>query len=270
MFAHTDHQPYGEIIAELSTRLPIELEYYDDRYLKRRIDARLRRTDAPNFESYLSYLDEHDEEEELLLESLSINVTGFFRNPEVWTALKDILRELTNEQRRVNVWSAPCADGREPYSVALLALDDPDIREDRLSITGTDVSEDALATARAGTYQTGTTNDIASELQPLRVPEQYVKTHNGEFQISDPVRSLVDFQHHDLIQDRPLDNMDIVLCRNFLIYIHQAYETVIFDTISSALGTGGHLIVGMTESSVPEGADDFNAIDRSNRIYERI
>lgn len=259
-----------DMIHRVSKRLPLDLAYYDDRYVQRRIAARMRRTDADNVEEYLTDIETDGSERIALMKSLSINVTGFFRNPRMWEKLTDLLRTRTAEQRTVRVWSAPCADGREPYSVALLALDDPQIDADRLEVIGTDVSNESLATAQLGEYRTGTTNDIAAELSPLAHPNKFVSQDKGMFRVGDRVREIVEFRQHDLIQDPPLAEMDIVLCRNLLIYIHPEYEGDVFDTVSSALDPGGLLIVGMTESSAPERAESFESIDRRNRIYKKM
>lgn len=261
--------PEDDVIGDVSARLPNDLAYYDERYLRRRITARMRRTYVDNFDEYLQYIENDRTERIALMESLSINVTGFFRNPGMWERFQQILRKRTRESGQVNVWSAPCADGREPYSIALLALDDSRIDADHLRIVGTDVSEEALATARIGEYRTGTTNDIASELAPLRHPDRYVSHEEGIFRLGEPVKDLVEFRQHDLIHDEPLTGMDIVFCRNLLIYIHPEYEHDVFATVSSALDTGGILIVGMTESSAPERAESFEALDRRNRIYKK-
>lgn len=258
-----------DLIDHVSAKLPIKLEYYDNRYIKRRIAARLRRASAANFDDYLTLLDRDEAERQALIESLSINVTGFFRNPDMWRALRPLLRERASN-RRITVWSAPCADGREAYSIALLTLDDPDIAAHRVRVVGTDVSEEALATARIGEYRRGTTNDIAAELSPLRDPDRYVEQTDGTFRVRDEVRDLVEFRLHDLIHDDPLTGMDIVLCRNLLIYIHPEYESDVFDAVSSALGPDGLLVVGMTESSAPERSESFEPIDRSNRIYRKV
>ena len=257
-----------DVTDRISSLIPIELGYYDERYITRRIEARLRRTGATGVDEYLTLLEHDRKERSELVESLSINVTGFFRNPAMWRALQPILRDRT-ARNRVRVWSAPCADGREPYSVALLALDDPQIDAQKLRVVGTDVSEEALAMARSGEYRCGTTNDIEDELSLLRNPDRFV-TRNGEtFRVGDRVKSLIEFRRHDLIHDDPLNGMDIVLCRNLLIYIHPEYESAVFETVSSSLNGDGILVVGMTESSAPERSTGFEPLDRGNRIYQK-
>ncbi|MFB6077199.1 MAG: CheR family methyltransferase, partial [Candidatus Nanohaloarchaea archaeon] len=101
----------------------------------------------------------------------------FFRNPEAWEALAPVLRELTEENRTVRIWSAPCADGREPYSVAMLAMDD-DVRHHRVEVLGTDINPDILEVARRGTYETSQTTDIEEELAPLSDYRRYIERYD--------------------------------------------------------------------------------------------
>jgi len=109
--------PFEGVLRQINDTVPFEPGYYNESYLDRRITARMRRRDTESHTEYERLLREDDGEREALMDALTINVTEFFRNPEMWDALRGVLRERTSEQRRVRVWSAPSADGREPYSV---------------------------------------------------------------------------------------------------------------------------------------------------------
>ncbi|MEF8774682.1 MAG: CheR family methyltransferase [Halobacteriales archaeon] len=147
--------------------LAFATSHYNDSYLQRRIRSRMRRTGTDGYREYLQHLRDADEEGDKLLEALSINVTGFFRNSAVWDGIRDALRMLTDNRRTVRVWSAACADGREPYSLAMLALDDPRIDASKLSIRGTDINDRALAHAREAVYESNHTSDLDEQLQYL-------------------------------------------------------------------------------------------------------
>jgi chemotaxis protein methyltransferase CheR len=116
---------FDRLLEYIETDVGFETDFYNDAYLDRRITARMRRTEADSYSEYLRQLRAGTGEHQELLDSLSINVTGFFRNPEAWEGIRSVLRTLTAERRNVRVWSEPCADGREPYSLAMLSLDDP-------------------------------------------------------------------------------------------------------------------------------------------------
>ncbi|ESS08379.1 MAG: MCP methyltransferase, CheR-type [uncultured archaeon A07HN63] len=259
---------FGRVIKHIQDEVDFEPEYYNEDYLDRRITARMRRHDVEEYDEYLDVLQTDSREKEALMDSLTINVTNFFRNEEMWEALRPVLRELTDDQRRVDVWSAPCADGREPYSVYMLSKDDRRIDEDSLSVVGTDISDEALEHAKAGTYETTRTTDIGEELDLLDRPEKYVEIVDEEFTVKKPIRDEITFERHDLIQDGPRRNCDLVFCRNLLIYIDTAFKDPIFETLTDSLREGGYLVIGMTET-IPESLrDDFDPVNKRCRIYE--
>jgi chemotaxis protein methyltransferase CheR len=261
---------FEELLTYIETELEFESGFYNDAYLDRRITARMRRTDNDSYREYLAFLKANDEEPEALLDSLSINVTGFFRNPDAWEHLRPILRDLTEDHRSVKLWSAPCADGREPYSAAMLALHDDDVEERRISILGTDINPDILAEAREATYETSQTTDIAEELEPLDDYSRYIDQDGDCFTVRETVRDLVSFEQHDLIRGPEKRNFDLIFCRNLLIYIDSEYKVPIFETIRGSLREGGYLMIGMTETLPAACRDDFEPVDKQHRIYKKV
>jgi len=250
--------------------MEFESGFYNDAYLDRRITARLRRTGADGYREYRQLLEREDEEREALLDSLSINVTGFFRNPDAWEALRPVLRDLTENNRRVQLWSAPSADGREPYSAAMLALDDRRVDASAVDILGTDINADTLREARRATYETSQTTDIAEELAPLSNYSDYVEEAGDRFTVRDSVTEMVSFEQHDLIRGEPKRDFDLLFCRNLLIYIDAEYKVPIFETIRGSLREGGYLMIGMTETLPAACRDDFEPVDKQHRIYRRV
>ncbi|MFB6297986.1 MAG: protein-glutamate O-methyltransferase CheR [Salinirussus sp.] len=265
-----EERAFQRLLEYIESELDFESGFYNDAYLDRRITARMRRTDADDYRSYRRLLERDDGEREQLLDSLSITVTGFFRNPEAWERLAPVLAELTDAQRTVRVWSAPCADGREPYSVAMLALDDDDIDHRRVDVLGTDINPDILEVAREGVYETSQTTDIAAELDPLSDYESYIDRNGDTFSVRDRVKRLVEFEQHDLIRGEAKRDLDLVLCRNLLIYIDAEYKTPIFRTIRDSLREGGRLMIGMTETLPAECRDAFEPMAKQHRIYRRV
>ena len=257
------------VLRQIDDSVSFEPGYYNESYLDRRITARMRRCDTDFHAEYERLLRDDEDERQALMDALTINVTEFFRNPEMWDVLRDVLRERTAEQRRVRVWSAPSADGREPYSVAMLACDDPQIDESRIDVLGSDISEEALENARTGEYHTTRTTDIADELDPLSDPGRYVERTDDTFQVRPAVQRLVDFETHDLISDGARDPFDVVLCRNLLIYIDADHKGTMFDTLEASLVEDGVLVLGMTESIPPDRTNRYVAIDKRRRVYRR-
>jgi chemotaxis protein methyltransferase CheR len=264
-----EERAFNDLLEFIEREMAFESGFYNDAYLDRRITARMRRTDHDDYTTYRRQLERDEGEREALLDSLSINVTGFFRNPEAWEQLRSVLRELTDTHRTVRIWSAPCADGREPYSVAMLAMDDGEIRDRRIEVVGTDINQDILETARAGVYETSQTSDIEEELVPLDDYARYVDQDENRFVVRDQVKEKIEFEHHDLIRGDPKSDFDLVLCRNLLIYIDASYKTPIFRTIRGSLREGGYLMIGMTETLPTECRDEFEPVYKQQRIYRR-
>jgi len=256
----------------MERRLNFATSHYNESYLDRRITARMRRTGSDDYDEYYDLVQADADEQEALLDSLSINVTGFFRNPSVWDGIRDVLRTLSDEQRRVEVWSAACADGREPYSLSMLAHDDRRIDESRLDILATDISEPALETAREGVYQESRTTDIDDQLSYLSSYEEFVEynANEGSFRVQDAIKRPVTFERHDLINDRSKSGFDLVTCRNLFIYIESDAKQTMLETIASSLRDDGYLVIGKSETIPPELKSTFDPVDNRNRIYQRV
>ena len=253
----------------------IELEcnfatsHYSDSYLKRRFASRMRRRGVTGYAEYLELLEDDPEEQQALLDALSINVTGFFRNPEVWEGIRSVLRTLSEEQESITIWSAGCADGREPYSLAMLAMDDPRIDDSKIGITATDINESALADAKRAVYQESRTVDVDEQLRFLSNYVRYVERSGDTFSIRDDVTDKLVFEHHDLISGKPKTGFDLVLCRNLFIYIDGEFKVPVLRTVKDSLRPGGYMVIGKAETVPQELRDEFTILDAELRIYQR-
>ncbi|SEV93635.1 protein-glutamate O-methyltransferase CheR [Halobacterium jilantaiense] len=262
---------FGDLLDFVENETGFATSYYDESYLDRRISARMRRRGVDTYGEYLDLLREDDAGERAeLLDTLSVNVTQFFRDEKVWAALRDVLVETADDVRTVDIWSAACADGREPYSIAMLALD-AGLDPRNVNILATDIDEDALSRARAGWYESTRTADISDQLSFLDNPGEYVDRDGDRgFQVADHVKDLVTFERHDLITDDPKSGFDLVACRNVCIYIDKQYKLPILDTVSQSIREGGHLVLGQTETLPGEVKERFEAADPRIRIYRRV
>lgn len=257
---------FRRLLDYIEESLSFATSSYNDAYLDRRITARMRRRSVERYGDYRALLDEEPAERTALLNALSVNVTSFFRNPDVWAALRDVLAELA-ASGRVRVWSAACSDGREAYSTAMLAHDDDRIDPADVEILGTDIKREILDAARTGEYRASETNDVAKQLEPLADADRFVERDGDVYRVTDEVRSLVSFRRHDLVQQRPPQTFDLVLCRNLFIYINAGAKAAIFDTLGSALDPDGYLTIGMTETVPPSCRDRFEPVEKRLRIY---
>ncbi len=264
-----DGDGFRAVLRYIDRQMAFEPDSYNESYLDRRISARMGRRDVDDYRAYLDVLSSDPEEPAALLDSLSINVTGFFRNPPVWERLRDVLRRLTDDARRVRCWSAPCADGREPYSLAMLARDDPDVDAAALEITATDIDEEALAAAREGRYTGSRTTDLRAQLEPLSAPTDHVALDGDTVTVRDEVRRMVEFERHDLISGRARTGHDLVLCRNLLIYIDADYKEPIFETLTDAVRTDGFLTIGKSETLPLSYRDAYEPFDKKHHIYRK-
>lgn len=265
----SDDPTFDRLLAYVEDELGFATSYYDDSYLDRRVSSRMRRSNTDTYEAYHDLLREDDEECDALLDAFSVNVTSFFRNPEVWEEIRPVLRELTANNRRVRLWSAACSDGREPYSLSMLALDDPEIEESRIEITATDIDREILAAARQGVYKSTRTTDIGEQLAPLSNYERFIDREGDQFAVTDDVKERVSFQRHDLINGDPKSNFDLVICRNLFIYIDTEHKLPILQTVTRSLRDEGYLIIGKTETLPESLKPTFESIERRLRIYRQ-
>ena len=257
---------FDDLLGYVESSLSFATSSYNQAYLDRRISARMRRRRVDDYDEYQTLLRDDDDEQEALLNALSVNVTSFFRNPEVWEGLREVLAEL-DDGRRTRVWSAACSDGREAYSVAMLALDDDRINADRVEILGTDIKPEILRAARQGEYHASETNDLEAQLEPLADSGRYVQQEGDTFCVADEVREMVTFREHDLVQEDPPRTFDLVLCRNLFIYINTDAKQAIFETLGSGVDPGGYLTIGMTETVPRSVRDRYDPVEKRLRIY---
>ncbi|RQG93579.1 CheR family methyltransferase [Natrarchaeobius chitinivorans] len=268
----TSDDSFTLLLEYMERELEFITSHYNDSYLDRRITARMRRTDCDDYREYLEHVRNDPDEQTSLLDSLSINVTGFFRNPGVWDGIREVLRTLSQSQRRIDIWSAACADGREPYSLSMLVHDDPGIDESAVSILATDISRDALEVARRGEYADSRTTDLSDELSYLPDFRQYVDYDStaGTYRIDDRITDLVSFERHDLISGASKSGFDLVTCRNLFIYIDTDHKESMIRTISDSLREDGYFVIGKSETIPPGLKSIFSPSDNRNRIYRKV
>lgn len=265
-------ETFATLTEFMERQLNFATSHYNDSYLDRRITARMRRTSCDDYDEYYELVRSDPDEQEALLDSLSINVTGFFRNPGVWDGIRDVYRALDEDRRRIEVWSAACADGREPYSLSMVAHDDAAVDESKLNILATDISEPALETAREGVYEESRTTDLRDQLSYLSSYEKWIDydEDEGTVEVRDTVKKPVRFERHDLINDRPKSGLDLITCRNLFIYIESEHKRTILEKLSRSLRDGGYLVIGKSETIPPDLKSTYEPVDGRNRIYRRI
>jgi two-component system, chemotaxis family, CheB/CheR fusion protein len=237
--------------------------------LGRRIRKRMQDVGIDDFASYQDRLESDPDEFRSLFNTILINVTSFFRDPDAWNYLQqEILPELiakADPAGEIRVWSAGCSSGEEAYSLAVIFAELLGISEcaERVKIYGTDVDEEALRDARAGLYSAKDLEPVPAELR-----DRYFEPSNDRFLFRSDLRRRVIFGRHDITRDAPISRLDLLVCRNTLMYFNVEAQAQIVDRFHFALNEGGHLFLGKAEMLLSDG-DRFEVANMRQRIFRR-
>ena len=254
----------------LRAKTGLDFSLYKQNTLLRRIERRIKVTLVPDLEAYTNYLQDHPEEVDALFAEMLINVTHFFRDPQAFHALMDkAIRPLIPlkqaAQAPLRVWVTGCSTGEEAYSIAIAVHEQIEAgkADCKVQIFGTDLDAEAIETARRGLY-----NDISLENVSAERLKRFFNKEERGYQIKKNIRDMVVFSTHNLILDPPFSKMDLICCRNVLIYLEQELQKQIFPMFHYALNPGGILFLGNSES-IGGFTDLFSTIDRKNRVFYR-
>ena len=252
----------------------VDFTNYKHTTLHRRIRRRMDLHKIEKLKEYLLYVAKKPEEVDELYRDLLINVTGFFREPESFMALRKHVYPRLFEERKadnpVRVWVAGCSTGEEAYSIAITLLEYlwAHTRNITQAATGiqifaTDISETALERARSGMY----TKAAVSQISPERLKRFFVHQEGG-YQVNKSIRDMCIFARQNLVKDPPFSNLDLVSCRNLLIYLGPLLQRRVIPTLHYALKPNGYLMLGDAESLAGFG-DHFSLVDKKDKIYQK-
>ncbi len=263
-------QDFMAIMDLLRERRAFRLDHYKDRCVRRRIAKRLRAAGVADMSAYLDQLHHDDDELDALLATLSIHVSRFFRNPGTFQVLEqDVLPDLCRRAKAagrssLRFWSVGCAGGEEPYSLALL-MDELKPAGLQIEILGTDVSTSILEIARAGCYSRERLTEV-----PPSVLQCYFKPVGEDYQLIERVRSMVSFERHNVMSSTAFPAVDLILCRNVLIYFSRAEQERILTRFSEALSEEGALVLGRSETLIGAIRGSYRSEFPVERIYRRL
>lgn len=279
MISESDKSPPGEVGEErafndlldhVRRERGLDCSQYKESFLRRRFAVRMRARGADTYQDYLATLRSDPAEFDALLVALTINLSYFFRNRAAFDALRYavlttlVARRSQAGRRRLAVWSAGCASGEEPYSVAMILADllEPTLSRWDVQIHATDVDADVLARARRGVYRAASFEDLQAGFV-----ERYF-AHNGDtYTLQPAIRRMVTFRQHDLTTPPPLPRYDLILCRNVLIYFAREHQEGIVRHLLDHLKPGGYLMLGMAEMLPLALYSRLQAVDGRLRIY---
>lgn len=261
--------PLRDLLAYVSQQTNVDFRTYKPSTITRRIARRMAVTHNASLRDYAVYLETHREEVTELVKAFLIKVTGFFRDPEAFEFLRDELLPILIEQGRekgrvLRLWSAGCATGEEPYSLAILLAEllGPELPEWSVKIFATDLDESAINFARRGLYPPNVLEDLPEDLRA-----RYFDASDHGSLVSKTLRQLVIFGHQDLSRGVPFPRIDLVVCRNLLIYLKPELQQNVLDLFAYSLHqTHGYLFLGKAETARPTKVS-FEPVNKRWKIY---
>ncbi len=258
-----------QICSLLRRRIGHDFSGYKQNTLIRRIQRRIQITQQPSVAAYVNYLQADQEEASLLFKDLLIGVTHFFRDPEAFEALRSHIIspmvEQANADNPVRMWIAGCSSGEEVYSVAMLLSEEMEQQEKRfgVQIFATDIDERSLETARQACYP----ENITEQITPERLDRFFVK-QNSSYQVTKQLREMCIFSQHSLINDPPFSRLNLISCRNLLIYFDTELQKKLIPLFHYALNREGYLFLGSSENLTGY-SELFRNVSKPNRLFQK-
>jgi two-component system CheB/CheR fusion protein len=261
---------FENLIRYIQQSRGVDFRGYKRTSLRRRIALRMEHLHVDGFADYHSFLEAHPQEFIDLLNTVLINVTSFFRDPDAWEALRDtVLLRLIEPGRgrdKLRLWSVGCASGQESYSLAMLLCELLGATEfsRRVKIYATDLDEAALNTARHASYLP---RDVEGVPEPLL--HKYFERTNNHYLVSRDLRKSVIFGRHNIVHDAPISRIDLLVCRNLLIYLETDTQNLVLPRLHYALVDDGCLFLGKAETQLAR-SKLFAPIDMKHRLFRKV
>ncbi len=254
-------------------RRGLDISQYKEKFLLRRIAVRQRANKDISLSGYTELVERSDEELDRFIEVLTVNVSGFFRNPDMFELLKNkIIPHLVEIKEKngedLKIWSAGCSTGQEPYSISIITEDYLRSISSQISysIIATDIDNGALEIAEKGYYS----QDKLSDMDKNIIDEHFSKIDGSEeYKISENIRKSVSFIKQDLFNPFDKNNFDLILCRNVMIYFSISLQLKLISTFYDKLASPGYLVLGQVERLLGESSKYFTTVDNRYHIYKK-
>jgi chemotaxis methyl-accepting protein methylase len=272
-----DEREFQFVLEKIMRNKNIDFGRYKSQVLKRRVQHRLHLSGCSNYWDYVLLLNRDPLEYDRLIDCLTIKVSEFFRDLKVFDLLENaIIPEIisakkSKQDKKIRAWSCGAAFGQEAYSLAVLFCEElgPWINDFDIKILATDIDRNALETAPWGSYDRNSLRNMKPHLL-FKYFTRFQDKNVDRYMVSDRARVLVDFRFHDVASDTASPGMDLILCRNLLIYFEKELQEKALHNLKSALNRGGFLILGKTETLPPQMNDYFKTIDLRERVYRKL
>ena len=261
--------PIDDLLEMIEQRVGTDFSNYKKSTFNRRLEKRMSDMKFTSVPDYLRYIRTNPDELDALFQYLLIGVTSFFRNPECFEQLGTIINKIIENKSKndtFRIWVPACATGEEAYSITILALEAASKQDkDNISIQifASDIDQNALLKARQGIYEASRLENVPEEIR-----QKYFVKKGKNYEVITKLKKLILFTRHDVLSNPPFLRIDLISCRNLLIYFNQELQKQIIPTFHYSLVSDGYLILGKSET-IGDFKSQFNTIDSRNKIYQR-
>ncbi len=257
---------FPELLEKIHAEAGWDFRHYKKTSLKRRISLRLNAHNILSYKDYHSVLESNPQEYGRLFSTITIKVSEFFREPEVFDLLGELITPFFSSDEGLRAWSCACAHGEEAYSLGILLANC--FGEEKLGnvrIFATDIDEGAIDIARKGFYR----EEYLQNLSYMIREKNFVRSEGG-YRVKHGIRDLVRFGRLDIIKDAPISKINIILCRNLLIYFEKELQNRVLEKLDFALKPGGILVLGRAETIPPFLSSRYKEVREKSRVYRKL
>ncbi|KAF0129202.1 MAG: two-component system chemotaxis family CheB/CheR fusion protein [Bacteroidetes bacterium] len=266
----SEQSQLSKVIAILSETKNVDFSCYKENTIIRRLEKRLSLNRFEKIEEYIKFLINNSKEINILFNELLIGVTRFFRDEAAFNSLKNLviskIIESSLPNKEIRIWVAACSTGEEAYSLAILfkeCMIELNIKRD-IKIFATDLDTNSLEYASSGFYPDNIVSDVSADRL-----SKYFSKREGGYQVNDSIRTMIVFARQNIINDPPFSRLDLISCRNFLIYVNPETQQKIFSLFNIALNENGHLFLGSSES-LGNMSEGYKSIDNKSKIFQKL
>ncbi len=261
------------ILRKIERASSLDFTNYKDKCLKRRIRVRQRALDIHSYKEYFDFLQNNDEEMDTLIDTITINVTQFFRDYTAFKYLQSNVFIPYSEDKnlfKLRIWSAACASGEEPYSIAISLCESfgRKIERVKIDIFATDIDDKSLKIAEKGIYPAKNVR-VLLDKEPEILPKYFDKQQDGQYKVKDSIKEMIQFKKRDLIKDAHFSRINILFCRNLFIYFEKTLQEEILKKFHNDLKDNGYLVLGKVETILGIGESYFKSLSVKERIYKK-
>ncbi|WP_455089555.1 CheR family methyltransferase [Peptoanaerobacter stomatis] len=246
---------YEQFKEKILRKTGINLTLYKEAQMKRRISSLASRNGFNDLLEYFKFIDNDKEKFNEFINFMTINVSEFFRNPEQWKIVETkLFPAFLSKNKDIKVWSAACSTGEEPYTITMILS--TLLPLNKITVYATDIDDGAMAKAKTGVYIASSLKNVPTELKN----KYFKKNSDGKFEISNEIKSRVQFKKHNLLKDPYIDKCDLIVCRNVMIYFTDDAKNEIYQKFSNSLKPDGVLFVGSTEQIISPQQFDLKSL----------